>query len=73
MSARMTKRLQKQFETIQKNTEIKAVLPTNDLKLWHVDFQGAKNTLYDGQNFRLQLRFNGDYVHKISYSAHIIT
>ena len=36
MAARMTKRLQKEFEAIQKNAELKASLPTNDLKLWHV-------------------------------------
>ena len=58
MANRMTKRLQKEFESIQKNGEVKALLPTNDLKLWHVDFQGANETLYSGENFRLQLRFN---------------
>lgn len=62
MTARMTKRLQKEFDTTQKNGEVKAILPNNDLKLWHVDFQGAKGTLYEGQSFRLQMRFNGDYV-----------
>lgn len=47
MAARMTKRLQKEFESIQKNNpEVKAILPTNDLKLWHIEFLGAKSTLY---------------------------
>ena len=41
---------------------MKASLPTNDLKLWHVQFLGATNTLYDGESFRLQLRFNSEYV-----------
>lgn len=63
MAARMTKRLQKQFESIQKtNPDIKVVLPTNDLTFWLVDFQGAKGTLYEGQHFTLQLRFNNEYV-----------
>ena len=62
MAARMTKRLQKEFEAIQKNADLKANLPTNDLKLWHVEFEGAKNTIYEGEHFRLQLRFNHDYV-----------
>jgi len=27
---------------------MKVSLPTNDLTLWHVDFGGAKGTLYEG-------------------------
>ena len=43
----MTKRLQKEFESIQKtNADLKVLLPTNDLTLWHVEFDGAKGTLY---------------------------
>ncbi len=59
----MTKRLQKEFESIQKtNADMKVSLPTNDLSLWHVEFQGAKGTLYEGEYFTLQLKFNNDYV-----------
>jgi ubiquitin-conjugating enzyme E2 W len=58
MALRMSKRLQKEFESIQKNSpEMKVLLPNNDLALWHVNFQGAKGTLYEGENFTLQLRF----------------
>lgn len=63
MALRMSKRLQKEYESIQKNNpEMKASLPNNDLTLWHVNFQGAKGTLYEGENFTLQLRFNNEYV-----------
>lgn len=41
---------------------MKVVLPNNDLTLWHVNFQGAKGTLYEGENFVIQLRFTNDYV-----------
>ena len=59
----MSKRLQKEFEGIQKNTQdMKVSLPNNDLTLWHVNFPGAKGTLYEGEQFCLQLRFNNDYV-----------
>jgi len=55
----MSKRLQKEYESIQKNNpEMKVLLPNNDLSLWHVNFLGAKGTLYEGENFTLQLRFN---------------
>ena len=75
MAQRMTKRLQKEFESIQKiNADLKVSLPTNDLSLWHVEFQGAKGTLYEGEHFTLQLRFNNDYVLSvINNTAHLIT
>ena len=49
MAQRMSKRLQKEYEAIQKNNqEMKVLLPNNDLSLWHVNFLGAKGTLYEG-------------------------
>jgi len=49
MALRMSKRLQKEYESIQKNNQdLKVLLPNNDLTLWHVNFQGAKTTLYEG-------------------------
>ena len=63
MALRMNKRLQKEYEAFQKNThDMKAVLPKNDLTLWHINFPGAKGTLYEGEQFTVQLRFNNDYV-----------
>ena len=63
MAQRMSKRLQKEFEAIQKNAQdMKVVLPNNDLALWHVNFLGAKGTLYEGESFTLQLRFTNEYV-----------
>lgn len=63
MALRMAKRLQKEYESIHKNNiELKVLLPNNDLSLWHVTFAGAKTTLYEGENFVLQLRFNNEYV-----------
>jgi hypothetical protein len=47
---------------------MKVLLPNNDLALWHVNFQGAKGTLYEGENFTLQLRFSNDYVQMASCS-----
>jgi ubiquitin-protein ligase len=44
----MVKRLQKELEAMQKNADVFRVsLPTNDLRLWYVDFVGAKNTIYE--------------------------
>lgn len=41
---------------------MKVLLPNNDLSFWHVNFPGAKGTLYEGEHFTLQLRFNHEYV-----------
>jgi ubiquitin-conjugating enzyme E2 W len=63
MAQRMSKRLQKEYEAIMKNSqEMKVILPNNDLSLWHVQFLGAKGTLYEGESFSLQLRFTNEYV-----------
>ena len=72
MALRMNKRLQKEFEAFQKNThDMKAVLPQNNLTLWHVNFPGAKGTLYEGEQFTIQLRFGNDYVPSITISPSI--
>jgi hypothetical protein len=69
MAQRMSKRLQKEFEQIQKNSlEMKAILPNNDLTFWNLSFMGAKGTLYEGESFVLQLRFSNDYVQAILLS-----
>ena len=45
----MAKRLQKEYESILKNNETFAVqLVNNDLRIWLVSFEGAKNTIYTG-------------------------
>jgi len=53
MESRMSKRLTKDLESIQKNyKEIFTVnLPNGDLKLWHIAFQGATGSIYAGEKF----------------------
>ncbi len=50
----MAKRLTKDLESIQKNYKdvFNVELPNNDLKLWHVSFQGASGTIYDNEKFK---------------------
>lgn len=54
MESRMTKRLTKDLESIQKNYKdvFQVELPTNDIKLWHVSFEGALSTIYAGEKFK---------------------
>lgn len=50
----MTKRLTKDFESIQKNYKdvFTVELPNNDLKTWFVYFTGAKDSIYAGEQFK---------------------
>ena len=59
----MTKRLTKDLESIQKNYKdvFQVELPTNDIKLWHVIFEGALSTIYSNEKFKLQFKFSADY------------
>ena len=54
MEARMTKRLQKDLEAMQKNYKDQFVvsLPNNDLKLWYIDFTCGEECIYKGEKFR---------------------
>lgn len=71
---RMVKRLQKELEFMQKNTEVFRVhLPNNDLRLWFVDFVGAKSTVYEGEPYRLQFIFSQEYVSYCLNTAHRVT
>ncbi|KAM3136268.1 hypothetical protein pb186bvf_011567 [Paramecium bursaria] len=63
MINRMTKRLQKDLEQLQKNYAdvFQVKNPGNNLKHWIVAFEGAKGTLYEGEKFELQFKFSDDY------------
>ncbi|KRX09641.1 Ubiquitin-conjugating enzyme/RWD-like protein [Pseudocohnilembus persalinus] len=63
MEQRMTKRLQKDLEAMQKNykDQFNVVLPTNDLKLWHISFTLPKESIYAGETYKLQFKFSSEY------------
>lgn len=50
----MTKRLTKDLESLQKNYKdvFTVTLPNSDLKVWHIEFSGAKGSIYEGENFK---------------------
>lgn len=53
MESRMSKRLTKDLESIQKNYKetFTVALPNGDLKLWHISFVGATGSVYAGEKF----------------------
>ena len=54
MESRMTKRLSKDLETINKNYKdvFTVELPGNDLKIWNIYFVGPKSSVYDGEQYK---------------------
>lgn len=50
----MTKRLQKDLEAMQKNYKetFNVTLPTNDLKLWHIEFTLPKESIFAGERYK---------------------
>jgi ubiquitin-protein ligase len=60
----MTKRLNKDLEAINKNyaDQFTVAMPTQDIRMWHVEFQGAEGTIYAGEKYKLQFKFSPNYV-----------
>eukprot|EP00347_Sterkiella_histriomuscorum_P010385 403376505 len=63
MQARCLGRLKKEAEDINKNFGGVLELDVKDdsWMLWHVRFQGAEGSVYQGETFTLQFRFNSEY------------
>ncbi len=63
--ARCQKRLQKELEDLKKfEGTLNVEVDTKNPCLWKVSFTGAEGTLYTGENFILQFKFNNEYVKK---------
>lgn len=61
-TSRFTKRLQKELLDLQKNPPAGITLDeVNDLQKWTCNLVGAKDTLYEGEQFKLQFRFSSQY------------
>jgi len=63
MSAtRFSRRLQKELVDLQKNPPAGITLDdVSNLQLWTCNLVGAKDTLYEGEHFKLQFKFPNQY------------
>ncbi|KND01296.1 uncharacterized protein SPPG_03106 [Spizellomyces punctatus DAOM BR117] len=63
MSSIFTKRLTKELRDLQANPPMGITVQTaeDDLKCWRVTVRGAEGTLYEGETFVLQFKFNNNY------------
>lgn len=62
-ATRCLKRLEKELEDLKKYEEIfKVQTDEKNSYLWKISFKGAENTIYAGEAFTLQFKFNNEYV-----------
>ena len=58
---RLTRELQ-MIKKLNKNHQLYEVnLPTNAINHWYVSFICPKNTIYEGEKYTLQYKFNSNY------------
>ncbi|KAI0983050.1 hypothetical protein GJ496_009295 [Pomphorhynchus laevis] len=58
---RLRKELKNFMDHPPTNMEIDEQVISNDILTWHVRINGVKGTLYEGEHFLLQMKFNGKY------------
>ncbi len=61
--ARCQKRLQKELEDLDKyKDQLTVTVDSNNKTIWKINFKGADNTLYAGEEFTLQFKFSPEFV-----------
>ena len=72
---RMTKRCQRDLQMIIKHDSdtFCAELVNGNLDHWNVSFTGAKETVYDGEFFKLRFKFTSQYVNMGCYFYTLVT
>ena len=63
MHSRALTRLKKEYDDIEKNygTLFELQLKDDTYMWWHIKFVGAEGTVYAGEPYTLQFKFNSDY------------
>ncbi len=63
MQARCSARLKKEAEDINKNYQgvLELEIKNDNMSLWHIKFKGAEGSVYAGEPYTLQFKFNSEY------------
>ena len=63
MQARCSARLKKEAEDINKNYQgvLELDIKNDNMSLWHIKFKGAEGSVYAGETYTLQFKFNAEY------------
>ena len=61
-SAVLSKRLRYELKDLRENNKFHVTIDDNNSKIWYVSFKGAKDTLYENEDFKLKFEFEDNYV-----------
>lgn len=61
-AARCLKRLEKEKEDLIKSHKDEFILVVENERKWFISFKGAKGSIYEGEDYKLQFRFSDNYV-----------
>ena len=55
-------RLRYELKILQENKKFSYKLDDTNQRIWYILFEGAENTLYEKEKFKLRFEFNDEYV-----------
>ena len=55
-------RLRYEMKILQENKNLSLLVDENNQRIWYILFEGAENTLYEKEKFKLKFEFNEGYV-----------
>ena len=61
----LSNRLKYEYNDLKENTKFNVTIDNNNFRIWYVSFEGAKDTLYENENFKLKFDFGLEYVSNI--------
>ncbi len=61
-SAVLSNRLRYELKDLRENNKFHVTIDDNNSKIWYVSFKGAKDTLYENEDFKLKFEFEDNYV-----------
>ena len=58
----LSNRLRYESKDLKENNKYKVTIDDGNSNIWYVSFKGAKDTLYENENFKLKFEFGDNYV-----------
>ena len=65
-------RLRYELKILQENKKFSYKLDDNNQRIWYILFEGAENTLYEKEKFKLKFEFDEGYVIIYLYLIYLI-
>ena len=61
-SAILSNRLRCELKDLKENNKFPVTIDDDNSNIWYVSFKGAKDTLYENEDFKLKFEFGDNYV-----------